>query len=160
MALFQTLRVCHRHARLPLCPPKARSSPLHVTLSHQSQSRARTAIKIERDLPSAWRSSLSWTAQFQLKTNQVVQDHSGRTAARTPTGMLNVFLLVYFRHSVLVSTVFQLVFPLSTVTAVTLKLGVVFLFTFVLCFALVIALLALVALSFLSFASIDSIDFH
>ena len=55
------VRVCHRHA------PKARSSPLHVTLSHQSQSRARTAIKIERDLPSAWTSSLSWTAQFQLK---------------------------------------------------------------------------------------------
>ena len=71
-----------------------------------------------------------------------------------------VLLLIHFGNSVLVSTVFLLVSPLSTVTTVALNLRIALVFTLVLSFALVFAFLALGVFAFLAFVSIHSVDFH
>ena len=78
------------------------------------------ASQTAREPPSTWRSIPSWTAQFQLKKNWWCD--SGGAAARTVVWRFDRFLLIHFGNSVLVSTVFLLVSPLSTMTTVALKL--------------------------------------
>ena len=58
--------------------------------------------------------------------------------------------LIHFGNSVLVSTVFLLVSPLSAVTTEALRLRTVLVFTLVLSFALVLAFLALGVFAFLA----------
>ena len=70
------------------------------------------------------------------------------------------FLLIHFGNSVLVSTVFLLVSPLSTVTTIALELRTALVFTLVLSFALVLAFLTLGVFAFLAFVSLHSVDFH
>ena len=122
--------------------------------------RTRIVIQIAGDLASAWRSSLSWIAQFQLKTNQEVEGDSGRPAARAHAWRLNGLILIHFCHSALVSTAFLLVPPLSTVTTVALKLGTIILFTLVLSFSVSPAFLALAVFASPAFATVHSVDFH
>ena len=65
-------REAHRHARLPLCPPEAQQIHILSLVHHQIPPPVHRASKTAREPPSAWRSIPSWTAQFQLKTNQEV----------------------------------------------------------------------------------------
>ena len=74
----------------------------------------------------------------------------GRAAARTAVWSFDRFLLIHFGNSVLVSTFFLIVSPLSAVTTVALMLS----------FALVLAFLALGVLAFLAFISTHSVDFY
>ena len=77
---------------------------------------------------------------------------SGRAAWR-----FDRLLLIHFGNSVLVSTVFLLVSPFSTVTTAALKLRTALVFTLVLSFALVLAFLALGGLAFLASVSVHSV---
>ena len=77
---------------------------------------------------------------------------SCRAAARTAVWGFDRFLLIHFGNSVLMSTVFLLVSPLSTVTTVALtNLGLLSCLPFVLSFALILAFLALGVFAFLAF---------
>ena len=69
-------------------------------------------------------------------------------------------LLIHLGNSVLISTVFLLVSPLSTMTKIAFKLWTALVFTLVLSFALVLAFLAFGVFAFLAFVSIHSVDFH
>ena len=59
-------------------------------------------------------------------------------------------LLIHFGNSVLISTVFLFVSPLSTVTAIALKLRTALVFAVVLSFALVLAFLTLGVFAYLA----------
>ena len=72
---------------------------------------------------------------------------SGRAATRTAVWRFDKLLLIHIGNSVLVSTVFLLVSPLSTVA---LKLRTALVFALVLSFALVLAFLALGVFAFLA----------
>ena len=68
--------------------------------------------------------------------------------------------LTHLSNNVLVSTVFLLVSPLSTVTTVALRLRAALVLTFVLSRAFGLALLSFAVFAFLAFVTVHSADFR
>ena len=127
--IHQKLKKTHIFSLVhPRIPPHQFTEPARLrVILHQRGDRSRRGLR-----SSSWRQTRRWW-----------WCDSFRAAARTAVSRFDRFLLIHSGNSVLVSTVFLLVSPLSTVTTVALKLGTALVFTLVLSFALVLAFLAL-----------------